>query len=462
MRVDGADAAAASPYAAPDAAAIDPWLASTHGAVRVCVSVARGSAGRAAAAAELTGDGDDPGDAVFAVEDDNGVIALLTGAAVAPLGAASAPTRARALARPPAPPLPPPGPAAVVDPGTTIGAPLMLNALAFVPRGASGEAAAAALRRALARQLAAAAATPAHTPCRFAHFQPPGWRVPVSLPLPLPPAGARSAGVAAAETGVPATAARAALGARLRAPPHTPCLRLSACVHGDDESDGTNKNNEGLLNVHTSIPSPPPPSYTITTVSGAYRYRHYCMDGFDDAGWGCAYRSLQTLASWLQENHYTHRAPPTHAEIQSTLVSLCDKPPSFADSKQWMGALELSYVLDGLYGVTCKVLAIPSGADVPSHARALASHFATHGTPVMVGGGVLAYTLLGVAHDEASGDVKFLILDPHYVGPDALPPILSGGWVAWKGVDDKAAAGGPLFVKDAFYNLLCPQRPQVV
>jgi len=35
------------------------------------------------------------------------------------------------------------------------------------------------------------------------------------------------------------------------------------------------------------------------------------------------------------------------------------------------------------------------GSDIPSHARELAAHFQTQGTPVMIGGGVLAYTLLG-------------------------------------------------------------------
>jgi hypothetical protein len=34
--------------------------------------------------------------------------------------------------------------------------------------------------------------------------------------------------------------------------------------------------------------------------------------------------------------------------------------------------------------------------------------------------------------------------------------------VAWKKLGDKAAAGGDLFVADAFYNLLCPQRPNTV
>eukprot|EP00967_Tisochrysis_lutea_P059214 scaffold75499_cov19-Tisochrysis_lutea.AAC.1 len=36
------------------------------------------------------------------------------------------------------------------------------------------------------------------------------------------------------------------------------------------------------------------------------------------------------------------------------------------------------------------------GSDIPSHARELAAHFKSQGTPVMIGGGVLAYTLLAL------------------------------------------------------------------
>jgi hypothetical protein len=38
----------------------------------------------------------------------------------------------------------------------------------------------------------------------------------------------------------------------------------------------------------------------------------------------------------------------------------------------------------------------------------------------MIGGGQLAYGLLGVDLNVKTGDVKFLILDPHYVGPEVL------------------------------------------
>jgi hypothetical protein len=54
-------------------------------------------------------------------------------------------------------------------------------------------------------------------------------------------------------------------------------------------------------------------------------------------------------------------------------------------------------------------------------------------------------------------------LSLHWVSSgEDLKKIVSGSWVAWKQLGDNAAAGGPLFVKDAFYNFMCPQRPKTV
>ena len=39
------------------------------------------------------------------------------------------------------------------------------------------------------------------------------------------------------------------------------------------------------------------------------------------------------------------------------------------------------------------------------------------------GGGVLAHTILGVDFNEVSGDLQFLILDPHYTGAEDLKTI---------------------------------------
>jgi hypothetical protein len=44
----------------------------------------------------------------------------------------------------------------------------------------------------------------------------------------------------------------------------------------------------------------------------------------------------------------------------------------------------------------------------------------------MIGGGVLAYTLLGIEFEERSGRCAFLILDPHYTGGEDLKKVHSG------------------------------------
>lgn len=42
----------------------------------------------------------------------------------------------------------------------------------------------------------------------------------------------------------------------------------------------------------------------------------------------------------------------------------------------------------------------------------------------ILGGGVLAHTILGVAWNETTGHIKYLILDPHYTGGEDLHVIL--------------------------------------
>lgn len=47
----------------------------------------------------------------------------------------------------------------------------------------------------------------------------------------------------------------------------------------------------------------------------------------------------------------------------------------------------------------------------------------------MMGGGVLAYTLLGIDYNARTGETAFLILDPHYTGADDLPRIRLGNFL---------------------------------
>jgi hypothetical protein len=50
-------------------------------------------------------------------------------------------------------------------------------------------------------------------------------------------------------------------------------------------------------------------------VQGNYSYHHYMQDNFDDDGWGCAYRSLQTIISWFRQQAYTATEMPTHSQV---------------------------------------------------------------------------------------------------------------------------------------------------
>lgn len=61
-----------------------------------------------------------------------------------------------------------------------------------------------------------------------------------------------------------------------------------------------------------------------------------------------------------------------------------DKPQAFVGSREWIGAIELGYVLDQLLDVAHKVITVSSGAEMSSKAREIAQHFDSQGTPIMV------------------------------------------------------------------------------
>ncbi|KAJ1525728.1 hypothetical protein ONE63_008936 [Megalurothrips usitatus] len=189
----------------------------------------------------------------------------------------------------------------------------------------------------------------------------------------------------------------------------------------------------------------------VSLVKGQYNYHHYMQDRFDDNGWGCAYRSLQTIVSWFRLQGYTEKDVPTHKQIQECLVKIGDKPSSFVGSRQWIGSTEVSFVLESMLGVSSKILTASTGEEVGCLGSELHYHFQTHGTPIMIGGGVLAHTIIGVDYNRSTGEIKFLILDPHYTGGEDLGVITGKGWVGWKDVK--------FWTKNAFYNLCLPLRP---
>lgn len=105
----------------------------------------------------------------------------------------------------------------------------------------------------------------------------------------------------------------------------------------------------------------------------------------DDNGWGCAYRSLQTLASWFKLQGYVNREVPAFQDIQQCLVDIKDKPANFLGSRQWIGSTEVSFVLSTLLGIDCKILYVSSGEEMGSKGPELVGHFRMHGSPIMIG-----------------------------------------------------------------------------
>jgi hypothetical protein len=213
-----------------------------------------------------------------------------------------------------------------------------------------------------------------------------------------------------------------------------------------------NKQGQRLFNVHETLHLPQ--STRIAQVRGQYEYYHYMQDQFDDSGWGCAYLSLQTIESWFIHQNYTNKPVQSHLEIQKMLFALGQKGKNIIGSREWIGSLEVAAVLEKYMGIKYKIIHLMKGSDVAQQYRQLLDHFEINGTPIMIGGGQLAYTLLGVSYNESLDKLMFLILDPHYTGKDELQSIQKKGWCAWKDIS--------LFKDSYFYNLCLPQVPGAI
>ena len=231
---------------------------------------------------------------------------------------------------------------------------------------------------------------------------------------------------------------------------------FSPIFEDTNSEDATKKGDkyQHLLNPHLKISNilePPTNSHILRgLIHGDYYYYHYNQDNFNDAGWGCAYRSLQTLISWFILNTSVGKnvKVPTIPEIQTILVKLGDKDKKIIGSTEWIGAIEVNLVLNELFGIDNQILHVPSGSELNSKGRELLYHFQHNGTPVMVGGGKFAYTILGVDYDKVKGECKFLILDPHFAGEDDYKTVVNKGWCNWKTIE--------IFKKENFYNLCMP------
>ncbi|XP_036332037.1 probable Ufm1-specific protease 1 isoform X2 [Rhagoletis pomonella] len=203
-----------------------------------------------------------------------------------------------------------------------------------------------------------------------------------------------------------------------------------------------------LHNVHKYLP---PPSVTCTLgyscetlyTEGDFVYFHYGCDGFNDNGWGCAYRTLQSICSWIvgkRSANESNTAVPSIKEIQQTLVQIGDKSSEFVGSRDWIGAIEVFYVLDMLYDVVCKIIHIAHHDDLKKYANVLKKYFEEFGGLVMMGGDMDAASK-GLAGIHISGNqVYLLVIDPHFVGiPESVQELVDRGYIRWQHTSDTYA-----------------------
>ncbi|XP_026792876.1 inactive Ufm1-specific protease 1 [Pangasianodon hypophthalmus] len=226
-------------------------------------------------------------------------------------------------------------------------------------------------------------------------------------------------------------------------------------VHREDPLTTVNKRVKDVLvkNAHEGLALPLTDYERCSVISGQCVYYHYGCDGQDDRGWGCGYRTVQTIGSWI--NNVPHggksRPPPSLPEIQQALVTVGDKPASFLGSKEWIGTYEAALVLDQLYDVPCRLVHVRSGGtELKRAAQDLHQHFITRGSPVMMGGDRdnSSKGILGVCTGKEGS--YLLIMDPHYYGPVPEREFLQkNGWVAWRRVES--------LDQSSFYNLCLPQ-----
>ena len=184
-------------------------------------------------------------------------------------------------------------------------------------------------------------------------------------------------------------------------------------------------------------------------VSGRLRYCHYLCDGFDDSGWGCGFRSVQTILSWLDP-----APPPSIAECQAVLAAV--QPAAYAGARGWIGVADAVVLLDHYQNAQTTVLELPNGQAMARHTPALAAHFEAGGGPAMIGGGgdVYSKTIVGVRLGVPSADPlddELLVWDPHFVGADPATAAETGGAVAWRTVRE-------LLRGSSFYNVALPRR----
>eukprot|EP00035_Acanthoeca_spectabilis_P020575 m.433604 g.433604 ORF g.433604 m.433604 type:complete len:295 (+) comp17596_c0_seq1:301-1185(+) len=220
-------------------------------------------------------------------------------------------------------------------------------------------------------------------------------------------------------------------------------------------------------NTLVGIPAEPSASH-CHLLRGQCLYYHYGVDGTRDHGWGCGYRTLQTIVSWIRLNIEScqDQTTPTLIEIQQVLATANRAKrghPGFVGSTEWISTEDCYIYLAAVLGVQCRVLTLArddcreSGLEL---AEQLAEHFDRGDGPVMIGGVTdnRSRACVGVQFGATPKDYHLLVLDPHFGGrldSDGEHNELTPSGLAtlsqhyrWESMD--------FFERGSWYNLCCP------
>ncbi|KAL7676201.1 hypothetical protein ACOME3_002457 [Neoechinorhynchus agilis] len=117
-------------------------------------------------------------------------------------------------------------------------------------------------------------------------------------------------------------------------------------------------------------------------------------------------------------------------------------------SRQWIGSLECSFVLETELSIQSRILRLDNASCMvrDDTIQALLDHFLNSRCPIIMGGGVLAHTIVGICPKGANS--TFLVVDPHYAGPEKTDLILAKGYCTWK--------PATFWSKNHYYNLCMP------
>eukprot|EP01024_Parvocaulis_polyphysoides_P020132 TRINITY_DN1927_c1_g1_i1.p1 TRINITY_DN1927_c1_g1~~TRINITY_DN1927_c1_g1_i1.p1 ORF type:complete len:214 (-),score=21.26 TRINITY_DN1927_c1_g1_i1:351-992(-) len=184
-----------------------------------------------------------------------------------------------------------------------------------------------------------------------------------------------------------------------------------------------------VSNIHQFVTNPDQAS-ELETVKGKFEFYHFGELAVDDRGWGCAYRSLQTVCSWLHQQGLVAEgnSAPTHQQIEQVLLKTVD---GYKGAPQWIGSWELFMYLDVTYNISSKILNSNSVQELISKFYDLHDHFRKGGSPIMSGAGSQANIILGVCKDGEREEMM-LVLDPHYYGPNEPSQIIQKGYCKWR------------------------------